>query len=329
MRHTFFALILILSCSSSAFSGSLVPEQATLNKVYHQYKSLGTGSPADYIPELAKVNPDLFSISVVTVDGKVMSVGDKNVYFSLQSISKVFTYALALNDHGEDTIFNHIGLEATGDGFNSIQSIENKQRHNAFVNIGAIQTTSYIKGKDAEDKWSRLVSFSQSLGNKEIFLSDSIYRSESSSNQRNRAISHLLESYQMIKDDPKEVLDRYTKACSLMLNTETLALMGATLANHGVNPKTHQRVLSRQYVRDVLSQMVINGIYEKSGTWFVKIGIPAKSGVSGAILAIIPNKMAIAVYSPNINEAGTSVRGEAVIEALAKKWDLHMLSKKL
>ena len=325
MLYKIIVLILTFCCSFSAIGGSISPDYATLKRVYDKYKTNYHGKPASYIPELAKADSDLFAISVVTVDGKIMSIGDKNTNFSLQSISKIFTYALALRDNGEKIIFNKIGLDATGEQFNSIKSIENHQTHNPFVNIGAIQTTSFIKGKDSEEKWSRLVSFIKSLGGEQIFLGQSIYHSEAISNQRNRAISHLLESYGMLIGDPKEVLDRYTKACALMLNTETLALIGSTFANNGINPKTHEKVLSSNYVRDVLSEMVINGIYERSGGWFVTIGVPAKSGVSGGIIAVIPNKMAIAVYSPNLDKTGTSIRGEAVLKDLSRLWNLHLL----
>ncbi|AWN74668.1 glutaminase A [Legionella anisa] len=326
MRYHFTVLILSFFCSFSAVGGSVSPDYATLKSVYDKYKTNYNGKPASYIPELAKANSDLFAISVVTVDGKVISIGDKHANFSLQSISKIFAYALALQDNGEKIIFNKIGLEATGEQFNSIKSIENNQSHNPFVNVGAIQTTSFIRGKDSEEKWNRLVTFIKQLGGEQIFLGKRIYHSEAISNQRNRAISHLLESYGMLIGDPKEVLDRYTKACALMVNTETLASIGSTFANNGINPKTHQKVLSSKYVRDVLSEMVINGIYERSGGWFVTIGVPAKSGVSGGIIAVIPNKMAIAVYSPNLDKTGTSIRGEAVLKELSRLWNLHLIS---
>lgn len=322
MRYKFFILAFI--CTFNVFAQ--IADEGTLKIVYEKYKTLNQGHVASYIPELAKVNPNYFAISIVTVDGQTLSVGDADTFFSLQSISKIFSYALALKDNGEKTVFERIGMDATGEQFNSLKSIEQEQSHNPFVNAGAIQTSSLIKYKNAETPWKRLLTFMSQFSNQPLVLNEKIYHSESESNARNQAISQLLKSKGMLKNEPEKALDLYTKTCSLMVNTKILALMGATFANGGVNPITKQRVLSTNYVRDVLSQMTINGIYEKSGTWFVTIGIPAKSGVSGGILAIVPNKMAIAVFSPPLDETGTSVKGQAVLKELSRIWNLHLLS---
>jgi glutaminase len=324
MRFKFF--ILLFFCSFNLFADTI--DDGTLESVYEKYKDLTNGKVASYIPELAKVNPNYFAISIVTVDGKVFSVGDADTFFSLQSISKVFSYALALNDNGEKKVFEQVGLDATGEQFNSLKSIENEQSHNPFVNAGAIQTASLIKYKNAQTPFERLLKFMSQFSNQPLALNREIYLSESQSNLRNQAISQLLKSKGLLKDDPRDVLDLYTKTCSLMVNTKVLALMGATLANGGVNPINNQKVLSEAYVRDVLSQMTINGIYERSGTWFVNIGIPAKSGVSGGILAVVPNRMAIAVFAPPLDETGTSVKGQAVLKELSRRWNLHLFSNK-
>lgn len=328
LNQFMIGLFLCLSSCICAAQSSLPSDyKTTLKTVYQQYQSETSGNNADYIPELAKANPHYFAISIATVDGQVVSIGDSNRPFSLQSISKVFAYALALKDNDEHVIFHHIGLDATGEKFNSINPIEKNRPGslNPYVNAGAIQTTSYIKGKDSLDKWQRLLTFLNSFGNHKLSISQRIYNSETDTNTRNNAIAHLLKSRDMLKGDPQDVLDRYTKACSVMVTTQELALMGATLANNGVNPKTKQTVISPSITRHVLSQMLVNGLYEKSGTWFVTIGVPAKSGVSGGLLAIIPNKMAIAVYSPPLDSTGTSVRGQKVIQALSDRWGLHLL----
>jgi len=328
----FFFIFFFLSlffCKANSQSENILPidYKKTLEEVYNKsYKDI-SGKNASYIPELSKVDPNLFSISIATVDGEIFSVGDSDFNFSLQSISKVFAYALALEDNKQKIIFDKIGLDATGKKFNSITTLEKRSynSHNPYVNVGAIQTTSYIKGKDNKEKWERFFALLESMSDKKIFLSEKIYQSETESNTRNHAIAHLLKSHNMLKGDPKEVLDRYTKACSIMVTTKQLALMGATIANNGINPLTEKQVLSPKVTRHIVSQMLINGLYEKSGTWFVKIGVPAKSGVSGGILAIIPNKLAIAVFSSRLDASGTSIRGEKVIQKLSNIWGLHLL----
>ena len=324
------SVFLSLFCFDS-FSQTLLPSgyKTTLKAVYNKYHSDTSGRNASYIPELAKADPNRFAISIATVDGKIFSIGDSNFAFSLQSISKVFAYALALQDNDEKIIFDNIGLDATGEKFNSITTIErtSANTHNPYVNAGAIQTTSYIKGKNSVEKWDRLFSLLKALSDEHLFFSKQIYDSETETNTRNHAIAQLLKSHNMLKGDPKDVLDRYTKACSVMVTTKQLALMGATLANNGINPITKKQIISSSVTRHVLSQMLMNGLYEKSGTWFVKIGVPAKSGVSGGLLAIIPNEMAIAVFSPPLDSTGTSVRGQKVINALSNLWGLHLLDR--
>ena len=328
MRYLILSLFLVFNCAVS-FSETILPSnfKTTLYEVYKKFQSEKSGKNASYIPELAKANPNHFAISIATIDGEVFSVGDADVPFSLQSISKVFTYAQALEDNDEEVIFDKVGLDATGEKFNSITAIEKKRSctQNPYVNAGAIQTTGYIKGKDSEEKWHRVFSLLQALSDGKVAFSSRIYQSETETNVRNHAIAHLLKSHDMLKGDPQDVLNRYTKACSVMVTSKQLALMGATLANNGTNPITKKQVVSASVTRHVLSQMLVNGLYEKSGTWFVTIGVPAKSGVSGGLLAIIPNKMAIAVFSPPLDSTGTSVRGQKVLKELSDLWGLHLL----
>jgi len=328
---TFILVISIVCCSFVVFASernTITTADQILKELYQKYITLKTGKNADYIPELAKVNPNYFGIAIVTVDGKIYSIGDVNVPFAIESISKPFVYALALQDNGEQFITDKIGLNATGHRFNSVPAIEEKPDHlqNPLVNAGAIQITSTIKGKTSADKWQRVLNLMQQLSDGKPFLGDAVYQSEMTTNQHNRAIAELLESYKMMHGNPLDAVDRYTKACSVMVTAKQLALMGATFANGGINPLTHQSIISRGYVRDALSIMVVNGLYENSGAWWWKVGLPAKSGVGGGIVAIIPAKMAIVVFSPPLDEAGNSVRGQAVIEEISHQWKLHLLS---
>jgi len=223
-----------------------------------------------------------------------------------------------------------VGLDATGHKFNSIESIENNPTHiqNPMVNAGAIQVTSFIKGKTSSEKWERALNFINKLSDGKLYLGESVYKSETSTNLRNQAITRLLNSYNMLNSEPMDALDRYTKACSIMLTTKQLAMIGATLANNGTNPITRQSIIETKYVHDILSEMTVNGLYETSGQWWVHVGIPSKSGVGGGILAVVPNKMAIVVFSPPLDQSGNSVRGQEVIQFLSKKWKLHYLDQK-
>jgi glutaminase len=323
---TFFVFIISAQC----FAAELIfPNdiKQTLTQVYQKYKDTKGGKNAEYIPELAKVNPALFGIAIVTANGDITSIGDADVPFAIESISKPLVYALALQDNGEKIIKDKVGLNATGYPFNSVIAIEERPNHlqNPLVNAGAIQVTSFIKGKNSSEKWQRVIDFIKTLSDGKPYLGAAVYQSEMATNQHNRAIAELLNSYGMMASDPLDAVDRYTKACSIMVTARQLALMGATLANKGINPLTHQQVIPPQYVQDVLSEMVINGLYENSGDWFFTVGIPAKSGVGGGILAVVPNKMAIVVFSPPLDDAGNSVRAQQVIKDLSQRWNLHLL----
>lgn len=334
MRKTIFVsflTVMLLAVSTGNYaSNACAPEniKSTLADVYQKYKSTQGGKNADYIPELAKVNPALFGIAIITVDGKIASMGDADVPFAIESISKPFVYALALQDNGEQMLVNKVGLNATGHSFNSILAIEESPHHmqNALVNAGAIQVTSLIKGKNSADKWQRVLDMVKKLSNGKPYLGQAVYQSESATNQHNQAIGELMQSYGLMYGDVKDAVDRYTKACSIMVTAKQLAWMGATLANGGVNPVTHERVISAKYVRDALSEMVVNGLYEDSGAWWWTVGLPAKSGVGGGILAVVPNKMAIVVFSPPLDAAGNSVRAQKVIVELSRRCNLHLLS---
>ena len=315
-----------ISLAANGFSSDEIKQ--ALTDMYQKYKDTTGGKNADYIPELAIVNPAFFGIAIATVNGDIYSIGDANVPFAIESISKPFVYALALQDVGEKMVTNKIGLNATGRHFNSLIAIKESPHHlqNPLVNAGAIQVTSLIRGKNSHEKWERVLNFIRRMSDGKPYLSKIVYQSEMATNQHNRSIAELLNDYKMMDGDPFDALDRYTKACSIMVTARQLAIMGATLANNGTNPLTHQPLLSSLVVRDVLSEMVINGLYEESGSWFWRVGIPAKSGVGGGILAVVPHKMAIVVYSPPLDDAGNSVRAQKVVNDLSNRWNLHLLS---
>jgi glutaminase len=308
--------------------------QSFINDLHLEYQSLREGAVANYIPELAKVNPDLFSICIVTVDGKVYQVGDYNHLFTIQSISKVLVYGQALQDHGRDYVLTRVGVEPTGDAFNAIILDEKSKRpYNPMVNAGAIcaprsseaiATTSLIKGEGATERLNRLLDMFRRYMGRDVFVDISVFMSERTTGHRNRAMAHLMLNFAMIDERIEEALDLYFQQCAVMVDCHDLAIMAATLANKGINPITKERALDSSYIKDILSVMYTCGMYNFAGEWAYKIGIPAKSGVSGGILAVVPNKMGIAVFSPPLDERGNSVRGVKVCEELSQKFGLHL-----
>ncbi|MDZ8029409.1 MAG: glutaminase A [Nostoc sp. DedQUE01] len=296
-----------------------------LNDLHSQYKSLGEGSLAKYIPELAKVNPDLFSICIATVDGQVHKVGDWEQFFTIQSISKVFAYGLALEDHGRDYILTRVGVEPTGDAFNAIILDEQSKRpYNPMVNAGAIATTSLIKGSGPTERLNRMLEMFRQYIGRDVFVDMSIFTSERSTGHRNRAMAHLMLNFGMIDPNIEEALDLYFQQCAVLVNCQDLAVMAATLANRGVNPITKERAVDKPYIKDILSVMYTCGMYNFAGEWAYKIGIPAKSGICGGIIAVVPNKMGIGVFSPPLDARGNSVRGVKVCEELSQRLGLHL-----
>lgn len=299
--------------------------QAFLTEVHTQYKSLQDGTVANYIPELAKVNPNLFSICIATVKGDVYEVGDYNELFTIQSISKVFVYGLALEDHGRDYLLTKVGVEPTGDTFNAIVLDEKSKRpHNPMVNAGAIATTSLIKGTGATERLNRILDMFRRYIGHNVFVDISVFTSERITGHRNRAMAHLMLNFGMIDKNIDEALDLYFQQCAVMVNCRDLAIMAATLANKGVNPITEEQAVDSGYIKDILSVMYTCGMYNFAGEWAYKVGIPAKSGISGGIIAVIPNVMGIGIFSPLLDSRGNSVRGVKVCEELSQKFGLHL-----
>ncbi|MEM7553722.1 MAG: glutaminase A [Cyanobacteria bacterium P01_A01_bin.84] len=299
--------------------------QSFIEELYEKYESLKDGKVAQYIPELAKVNPNLFSICLVTVDGNIYQVGDFKQLFTIQSISKVFVYGLALQDRGRDYVATRVGVEPTGDAFNAIILDEQSMRpYNPMVNAGAIATTSLIEGTDATERLNRMLDMFRSYTGHNVFVDISVFTSERATAHRNRAMAHLMLNFGMIEPNIEETLDLYLQQCAVVVNCNDLAVMAATLANKGVNPLTGEKAIDSAYVKDILSVMYTCGMYNFAGEWAYKVGIPAKSGVCGGIIAVIPNKMGIGVFSPLLDGRGNSVRGVKVCEELSEKLNLHL-----
>ena len=302
--------------------------KSVIDEAYAKFKDDTSGKNADYIPYLAHVDSSLFGIAAVTTDNQGVAVGDVDYAFSIQSISKVFTLALAMQDLGAEKVFEKIGSEPTGRPFNSVVAVVDMPSHtgNALVNAGAIATTSLIQAKDAAERWNRILGFYNKAAGEKLSLIDEVYRSEAATNQGNRALAALLLKYERIYSDPLEAVDVYTKACSVGVNVKQLARMGATRANHGVNPATGEQVIRPEDIPEILSAMTMAGLYDGSGGWAWHVGLPSKSGVGGGILSVVPGKGAIAVFSPRLDQAGNSVKAQKVIAYVADKLDMDLFS---
>jgi glutaminase len=302
--------------------------EAAVREAYEKFRSDTGGKNADYIPYLAQVDSKLFGIAAVTTDNQVFELGDVKYSFSIQSISKVYTLALAMEELGHDKVFQRIGSEPTGRAFNSVLAVVDMPTHtgNAFVNAGAIATTSLISGQNEEEKWNKILDFYSKVAGEKLVLIDEVYKSEAATNAGNKALSMLLAKYDRIYADPFESVDIYTKQCSVGVNATQLARMGAVLANNGKNPATGEQVIKVEDVPFILSTMTMAGLYDSSGAWAWHVGLPAKSGVGGGIVAIAPGKGAIAVFAPRLDEAGNSVKAQKVIEYVAGKLDYNLFS---
>jgi glutaminase len=295
--------------------------QKAVDAAYAKYKTLKEGKNADYIPALAKVDPNLFGIAVVTGDGKVYTAGDVKTEVSIQSISKVFTMAEVINEQGLDAIAKRIGVDATGARFNSIIAIEGVRtvvgtgapEMNPLVNPGAISATSMVTGGSADAVCKKIIGSHEAAAGRELSVLQDVYKSESDTNQRNQAIGALMLAYGYIKNNWQQAVDLYTRQCSIGVNTQDLAIMAATLAFGGTNPVTKKPVMDAAKVPGVLAVMATAGLYDDSGKWLYATGLPAKSGVGGGIIAVSPGKFGIAVVSPPLDEAGNSVRAQKAI----------------
>ena len=301
--------------------------QPAVDAAFKKFQTLKEGKNADYIPALAKVDPNLFGIAVVTADGKVYTAGDIKTEVSIQSISKVFTMAQVIQEQGLDSIAKRIGVDATGARFNSIIAIEavrnvvgtGAPEMNPLVNPGAISTTSMVTGNTSDAVWKKIIGFHNDSAGRELTVLQDVYKSESDTNQRNQAIGALMLAYGYIKTNWQQAVDLYTRQCSIGVNAKDLAVMAATLAFGGKNPVTGKQVMDPAKVPGVLAVMATAGLYDDSGKWLYRTGLPAKSGVGGGIIAVSPGKFGIAVVSPPLDDAGNSVRAQRAIEAISNQ----------
>jgi glutaminase len=295
---------------------------------YARYRDDVEGSVANYIPVLASVNAELFGVCAAEINGAIHSAGEAAREFSIQSISKAFVYALVCNELGHEVVRERVGVNNTGLAFNSVVAIELNEGHpmNPMVNAGAIATTALIPGSTADDQWEAVRQGLSRFAGRPLELDPIVYESEAATNQRNRAIARLLESYGRITLDPLMAVDVYTKQCALRVSARDLAVMGATLADGGVNPVTGEQVVSPAVCRDTLAVMASNGLYERSGEWLFEIGLPGKSGVSGGVVTIAPGKAGIGVFSPRLDSAGNSVRGQRATAYLSRALGLNIFA---
>lgn len=315
-------LLFTLCLGVTANAADLTPKaiQAALDAAYKKYKGLQEGANADYIPALAKVDSNIYGIALVTTDGKIYTKGDIKSEVSIQSISKVFTAALVMDQSGPEAIENNMGVDATGQVFNSIVAIEQYKgaEMNPLVNAGAITTTSMVAGNSYDDIWGKIAATYDAFAGRKLTVLEDIYESEAATNQRNQAIAHLMYAYGHIKEEPVRATDIYTRQCSVGVNAKDLAVMAATLANAGKNPVTGKQIMIPDNVPELLAVMATAGLYDDAGKWLYKTGLPAKSGVGGGIVAVSPGKFGIAVISPPLDAAGNSVRAQKAIADISE-----------
>lgn len=302
------------------------PITALLADVLEDVRPRDAGAPAAYIPELAGADPALLAFAVVGPRGRVRSVGDDHAEFTIQSISKPFVLALALAEHGRDAVLRRVGAEPSGEPFNAI-SLEpvTGRPANPMINAGAIATSALTAGDDVDERTARIVDMLSSFAGRSLWVDEAVYSSESLTGERNRALAHLLKSHAVI-DGPVDVaVETYFRQCSLLVTVRDLAVMAATLAFGGVNPVTGRRVVHERVARDVLSIMSSCGMYDYSGEWLLRVGLPAKSGVSGGLLAVAPSQFGVAAFSPRLDAHGNSVRAVALVEEASERFGMHLL----
>ena len=319
--------------TSAVSTGALpTPEvvESLLAEVFERYRSVTEGAVADYIPALAETDPSLFGVSMFSVTGRCASIGDASHLFSLQSISKAFVFALVCEAIGHEEAHRQLGVNATGLAFNSVMAIElNEERTmNPMVNAGAMATTSLVPGATYEDRWEFIRDGLSRFAGRSLELDAEVYASESATNLRNQGIAHLLQSYGRLYADPDETTDLYTRQCSLLVSATDLSVMGATLAGGGVNPLTSEQVIEAFHCKHVLAAMATAGLYEHSGDWLYEVGLPGKSGVSGGIVTISPGKGGLGTFSPPLDPAGNSVRGQRVTRYVSEKLGLNIFASK-
>jgi len=300
-----------------------------LQSLHEELKGVHDGDVATYIPELAKADPDWFGICLVTASGQVYEVGDTDIPFTIQSISKPFVYGLALEDNGLGDVLAKVGVEPTGDAFNSISLEPGTGRPlNPMINAGAIATAGLIPGTVLTSRARRILQGFSAFAGRELTIDETVYQSESETGHRNRAIGHMLRNFDILTSHPDPTVELYFQQCSVSVTCRDLGIMAATLANRGANPVTGKQAIRGEYVANMLSVMSSCGMYDWAGEWIYKVGMPAKSGVAGGIIAVLPGQLGIGVFSPRLDSHGNSVRGIRVCEALSQRLDLHLFNRR-
>lgn len=326
------ALLLLLSLGTNAQKHAKpVDFNAVINEAYNLFKEEQSGKNADYIPFLDKVNSAMYGIVIVTREGQVYQIGETKFEFGIESVEKVFTLCMAMEILGDSVILEKVGANQTGLPFNSVPAIEldGKRPSNPLVNAGAMATTSLLTSHFGHtDAWEKVNAYFSKFAGRNLSILDELYRSEAATNQHNQAIAMLLKSYGYMYDDPLYACDFYTKQCSYGVNTRDLGIMAGTLANGGVNPVTKERLIEEKYVPKVLAIMGTTGLYETTGEWMFKVGLPSKSGVGGGIISVAPGRYAIAVFSPPLDKAGNSVRAQKAIQYISDKLDANIYAGK-
>jgi glutaminase len=293
------------------------------------YATESSGAVADYIPELSKANPAHFGIGLATIDGHVYETGESAVEFTIQSISKAFVFALALEIVGHERVEAKIGVEPSGEAFNSIRLTADNRPFNAMVNAGAIACSGLIHSVEGSGAFECVLDALSRFAGRKLCVDEAVYKSESATGDRNRAIGYMLRNYSVVQGNVDEVLDVYFRQCSILVTARDLAVMAGTLANSGVNPVTNEKVLTPYSVARTLSVMTSSGMYDYAGEWVYRVGIPAKSGVGGGIIAALPGQFGLGTFSPPLDSHGNSVRGLKVCEEMSSHFHLHVLNRSI
>ncbi len=316
-----FLALFLVAAGVRAEAPSAEAFQQVVDEAYNKFKGVKEGANADYIPILATIPSEMFGVVIVTREGKVYTAGEIEYEFSIQSVSKPFTASLIMAEQGPKTLREKIGVEPTGMAFNSKLAVElhPERSVNPMVNAGAIAAVSLVEAKSEEQRWKKILDNISDYAGRDLKIIEEVYDSEYETAWGNRGIANNLYNYGRLYSEPEEALRVYTRQCSIGINTRDLGMMGATLANEGVNPATGKRLLPAKDVPELLAIMATAGFYDESGEWMYRAGLPAKTGVGGGIVAVVPGEFAIATFSPPLNEAGNSVRGLRAISYIAGK----------
>lgn len=299
--------------------------QSLVDALHAKYAPLTDGEVAAYIPELSKANPDDFGVCLVTADGRVFEAGDCDRPFTIQSIAKPLAFGLAIEELGHDKVLQHVGVEPSGDAFNSIELQSGSNRpHNPMINAGAITVTALLHARHGDRTFDHLLDTFSTIAGRPLAVDEAVYQSERRTGHRNRAIAHLLLNFGVVHAEAEAALDVYFRQCAILVTCRDLAMMAATLSNMGSNPVTGKAAFSVGSVKDVLSVMFTCGMYDYSGQWAYRVGVPAKSGVGGGVLAVVNRQLGIGTYSPRLDSYGNSARGIEVCTELASRLGLHV-----